>query len=184
MATVRTGNRLVLLVVDVQKGVVSSAHERAKVVRNIGEIVQRARGKSIPIIWIQHSDADLVLRSENWEIVPELWVEEGERRLDKHHNSAFEETELDEALEAEGATGLVLVGASTNWCIRATAYGALDRGYDVTLISDAHTTESIELKEGEIISAKDIIAELNIAMSWLSYPGRKNQAIRTNEFAF
>jgi hypothetical protein len=44
-----------------------------------------------------------------------------------------------------GATHVVLAGAATNWCIRATAYGALERGYDLTLVKDAHTTETMEL---------------------------------------
>jgi nicotinamidase-related amidase len=67
-----------------------------------------------------------------------------------------------------------LAGAATNWCIRATAYGALDRGYDLTLIKDAHTTGSMELDDGVKIEAASVIHDLNIAMSWLSYPGRTN----------
>ena len=86
-------------------------------------------------------------------------------RLDKHFNSSFEQTSLEEALARLGATHIVLVGAATNWCVRATAYGALDRGYDLTLIKDAHTTETIELEDGTRIEAANIIHELNIAMT-------------------
>ena len=62
----------------------------------------------------------------------------------------------------------------TNWCIRATAYGALERGYDVTLIEDAHTTAPLELDNGAKIEASTVIDELNICMTWISYPDRTN----------
>lgn len=91
-------------------------------------------------------------------------------------NSAFEQTPLDEILAQSGAAHIVLAGAATNWCIRATAYGALDRGYDLTLIKDAHTTGTMEFDDGTKIEAV-IIHELNIAMQWLSYPGRANAAV-------
>ena len=184
MATVRDGNRSILLVVDVQKGVVTSAHDRDKVIANIREVLRKAREKNVPIVWVQHSDDELEHGSDAWEIVPELTIENGEYSIDKRHNSAFEDTDLEKVLGSLGATRIVLVGAATNWCVRATAYGALDRGYDVSLVSDAHTTGSIRLKDGRTIEARDIIAELNIAMSWLSYPGRENEAVETRDFDF
>jgi len=91
---------------------------------------------------------------------------------------------LDEELARLGATHVVLAGAATNWCIRATAYGALERGYDVTLVKDAHTTETMELDERVKIEAADVVQELNIAMTWLSYPGRKNGAATAEELDF
>ncbi len=94
--------------------------------------------------------------------------------MHKAFNSAFEETSLDDELARIGATHVVLAGAATNWCIRATAYGALDRGYDLTLVKDAHTTESMELDNGAVIEAARVIDDLNIAMRWLEYPGRVN----------
>ena len=105
-------------------------------------------------------------------------------RLDKHFNSSFEQTLLEETLARLGATHIVLVGAATNWCVRATAYGALDRGYDLTLIGDAHTTEAIELENDIRIEAADVIRELNIAMTWLSYPGRTNSTASVEEVVF
>jgi hypothetical protein len=79
--------------------------------------------------------------------------------LDKHFNCSFEQTLLEETLAQLGATHIVLVGAATNWCVRATAYGALDQGYDLTLIGDAHTTETIEL--GTVSGLKRRISSVN-----------------------
>ena len=66
--------------------------------------------------------------------------------IHKKFNSSFEQTALDEELARLCATHIALAGAATNWCIRATAYGALERGYDLTLIKDAHTTDTMELE--------------------------------------
>ena len=91
---------------------------------------------------------------------------------------AEQQTALEEALAELGASRIVLAGAATNWCIRATAHGALDRGYDLTLIEDAHTTESMGFADGTRIEAADLVRELNVAMTWLSYPGRSTTTAR------
>jgi hypothetical protein len=91
---------------------------------------------------------------------------------------------LEETLTELGATHIVLAGAATNWCIRATAYGALERGYDLTLIKDGHTTETIELENSVNIDAQNVIRDLNITMTWLSYPGRTNTAISVVDIDF
>ena len=83
-----------------------------------------------------------------------------------------------------GATHIALAGAATNWCIRATAYGALDRGYDLTLIEDAHTTGAMELDNGTRIEASNVIDELNACMTWVSYPGRANATATAEEVDF
>ena len=174
VATVRDGGRAVLLVVDVQVGVMRAAWEQARVVRNVAHVVQRARIEGAPVVWVQHSDAELPHGSDGWQWVPELVPTEREEVIHKRFNSAFEETTLDAVLEQLGASHLVLAGAATNWCIRATAYAALDRGYDLTLVLDAHTTESAELEDGETLHARDIVRELNMVLRWLQYPGRRS----------
>ena len=174
MATVRNGDRRVLVVVDVQVGVMKSAWDSARVIANVARAVERARSQGVPVVWVQHGDEDLRRGSAEWQWVPELVPRDGETLVHKRFNSAFEDTELDRELAKLGAAHIVLAGAATNWCIRATAYGALDRGYDLTLVKDAHTTESMELDDGSKIEAARVVDELNIAMKWLSYPGRTN----------
>ena len=184
MATVRTGNKTVLLVVDVQVGVMRDTWDAPRVIGNIVSAVDKARKQNVPVVWIQHADSELVYGSADWQWVPELVPAEGETRIYKEFNSSFEQTPLEETLANLGATHIVLTGAATNWCIRATAYGALDRGYDLTLVKDAHTTGTIEFEDGTKITAENIITELNIAMKWLSYPGRKNNTVTAAEVDF
>jgi len=185
MATVREGNKGVLLVVDVQVGVMRGAWDAVRVIRNILRAVDRARASNVPVIWVQHSDQHPLLHgSPDWQWVPELSPAEGEPRIHKQFNSSFEQTTLEEELARLGASHIVLAGAATNWCIRATAYGALERGYDLTLLKDAHTTESMKLDDGVTIEAASIIHDLNIAMAWVRYPGRTNNTASAEAFDF
>ncbi len=184
MAVIRGGSKAVLLVVDVQVGVMRNAWDAPRIIQNIITAVEKARSQNVPVIWIQHSDRELVYNSPDWQLVPELLPAKGEIQIHKQFNSSFEQTPLEENLARLGATHIVLAGAATNWCVRATAYGALDRGYDLTLIKDAHSTETIEFENGIRIEAENIIRELNIAMTWLSYPGRTNSAVSAEEIDF
>ncbi len=184
MATVRNGNIGVLLVVDVQVGVMNEAWDAPRVVKNVARAVERARARAVPVMWVQHADEELVHGSPQWQWVPELVPAEGEVRVHKKFNSSFEQTALEEQLAGLGATHLVLAGAATNWCIRATAYAALERGYDLTLIKDAHTTGTMELEDGTRIETLGVVQDLNIAMTWLSYPGRKNGTAKAEEIDF
>lgn len=174
MATVRAGSTAVLLVVDVQVGVMREAWDAPRIIRNVSYAVERARAQAVPVLWVQHTDEDLPHGSPPWQWVPELAPAPGEVVISKKFNSSFEQTALDDELASLGATHIVLAGAATNWCIRATAYGALDRGYDLTLIRDAHTTGAIELDDGTRIGASMLVDELNLAVTWLTYPGRSN----------
>jgi len=184
MATIREGSKAVLVVVDVQVGVMSEAWDAARVIRNVARTVERARSEVVPVIWVQHCSDELPVGSAQWRWVPELAPADGEVLIHKRFNSSFEQTSLESELARLGATHIVLAGAASNWCIRATAYGALERGYDLTLVKEAHTTGSMQLEDGVTIEAANVVKELNIAMTWLEYPGRKNGAAAAGDVSF
>jgi nicotinamidase-related amidase len=184
MAKIRKGEKQVLLVVDVQVGVLREVWQTPRVVGNIVKVVEKARMAGVPVIWVQHSDDELIHGSPDWQLVPELVPVQGETLIDKHFNSSFEETTLEEILSKLGVAHIFLCGAASNWCIRATAHGALDRGYDLTLIKDAHTTESMEFEDGITIPGEYIIREVNVAMTWLSFPGRSTHTVTAEEVDF
>jgi nicotinamidase-related amidase len=184
MAKIKKGNQAVLIVVDVQVGVMQNLWDSPRIIQNIHTAVEKARQQDIPIIWVQHAEEDLEYGSPDWEIVPELIPAEGETRIYKNFNSSFEQTPLEETLMELDAAHIVLAGAATNWCIRATAYGALERGFDLTLVKDAHTTKPIEFQDGTVVEADHIIRDLNVAMTWLSYPDRENNAIPVDQLDF
>jgi nicotinamidase-related amidase len=130
-----------LLVVDAQNGVLEGAHRRDEVVANVGRLVAKARREAVAVIWLQHSDDRVVRESEEWQIIRELTPKGTEPLVEKNYGDSFEDTNLETVLSGLGVGRLVVVGAQTDACIRATLHGALVRGYDATLVSDAHTTE-------------------------------------------
>jgi nicotinamidase-related amidase len=184
MATIRSGNRSVLLVVDFQVGVVKDAWDAPRIGANIVRAVERARAQGVPVVWVQHEDDDMPRGGPQWQFAPELVPAAEELRLCKRYNSAFEETSLEPELARLGATHLVLAGAMTNFCIRSAAYAALERGYDLTLLADAHTTSTIERRDGTAVEAQGIVDDLNLAMEHVNYPGRRSRAVATDDAVF
>jgi nicotinamidase-related amidase len=176
MATVRGGSRCALVIIDMQRAVLRETKEPSRVIERVGQVLVRARAEKVPVIWVQHSDEQLSHGSPDWEFVPELAPQPGEPIIHKHYNSAFEDTGLEQKLAENAVSHIVLAGAATNWCIRATAYAALERGYDLTLVADGHTTQDQPYLDGKMIEAESMIKDLNIAMTWLTYPGRKGCA--------
>ncbi len=177
MATVREGSKSVLVVVDVQVRVMAGAWDAPRVIANIARAVERARSQGAPVLWVQHQNDEMPHGSPQWQWVPELRPAPGEPLIPKRFNSGFEESSLDAELGKLGATHITLAGAETNWCIRATAYGALERGYDLTLVKDGHTAIGMALDDGVSIEPPHVIDDLNIAMNWLEYPGRRNRTV-------
>ncbi len=174
MSTIRPGQQAALVVVDVQVGVMADAWDAARVIGNVAHAVERARQAGVPVVWVQHEDDGLPRGAAPWQLVPELVPAPDEPRVCKRYNSSFESTDLEDRLAAAGVSHIVLAGAATNGCIRATAHAALERGDDLTLLKDAHTTAPIESGTGVRVEAAGIVADLNVAMTWLRYPGRRN----------
>lgn len=172
-----------LLVIDVQNDVVAESFERNVRIANINSLVNSAREKNIEVIWVQHSDHELISGSSGWEIVSELVPQNSEPVIHKSFRSSFEATNLDEVLADQKIGHLVICGAQTNWCIRNTVHAAFERGYDVTLVSDAHTTSDEEWPDG-IMSAERMITELNHSCTDYELPGRKVRAIEGNKVTF
>jgi len=180
-----TRSKSALLVVDAQVGVVSGIWESKRVIANIETIVHRARAAGVPVIWVQHSDDDeLKYGSESWKLAPNFVPAAAELVIHKNYNSSFANTDLDQKLKALGISRLVLAGAATNWCIRATAYAAVDRGYDLALASDAHSTESMRLPGGTTVAAEAIVAELNAVFEWISVPNVRTEVKKASDIAF
>lgn len=171
-----------LIVIDVQNGVVGDAHERDQVVANIGTLVDKARAGGVPIVWVQHSSEQLAIDSEGWQLVPELKREEAEALVHKTFADSFEETSLEDVLAEGGIGHLFVTGAQTDECIRSTIHSANFRGYDVTLVGDAHTTE--DLTEYGAPSPDKVIAHTNLYWQYHRAPGRTAAVQPTTEVTF
>ena len=171
-----------LLVVDVQNDVVANALERDRVVANISTLVDRARAEHVPVIWVQHADDHLTEGSYGWRYVPELQRHDDEPLVHKHYGDSFEDTTLESELAERRVGRVVVTGAQTDACIRATLHGAFTRGYDATLVSDAHTTE--DFSDYGLPAADKVIAHTNMYWTWQAAPGRTAAVVDTANVSF
>lgn len=171
-----------LVVIDVQNDVVANAYNRDKVIANIDTLIDRARAQQVPVIWVQHADKNLPQGSDGWKYVPELERRESEPLVHKQYGDSFEDTTLESELAKRGVGRLVVTGAQTDACIRATLHGAFVRGYDTLLVSDAHTTE--DFTEYGLPPADKVIAHTNMYWTWQDGPGRTAGVVETADVNF
>ncbi len=170
MSTLQDRPNTALIVIDVQNEVVAEAHERDAVVERIVTLVDRARAEGVPVVWVQHSDDDLPQGSPEWEYVPELTIDDTEPVVHKSYGDSFEDTDFEEVLAKAGIGHLFVAGAQTDACIRSTIHGAFTRGYDVTLVGDAHTSD--DHSEWGAPTPAEVIAHTNLYWQYHDGPGR------------
>jgi nicotinamidase-related amidase len=182
MTTLQDRPNTALLVIDVQNGVVGGAHERDAVVANVASLVQQARQANVPVVWVQHSSDDLAKGSDEWLIVPELAPGDYEPLVHKCYADSFEETTLETVLADLAAGRLIVAGAQTDECIRSTLHGAIVRGYDAILVSDAHTTE--DQSEWGAPPPGQVIAHTNLYWTYHRAPGRTAGTVETKDVDF
>ena len=182
MTTLKNRPNTALLVVDVQRGVVEGAHERDAVVANVGSLVDKARRERVPVVWVRHSDEGLERGSDDWEIVPELTPDDSEALVEKNYGDSFEDTNLETVLEDLSVGRIIVVGAQTDACIRSTLHGAFVRGYDATLVGDAHTTE--DQTAWGAPPPDQVIAHTNLYWTYQTAPGRTAGTVETKEVDF
>jgi nicotinamidase-related amidase len=182
MTTLQKRPNTALLVIDVQAGVVAGNHERDTVVANVATLVDKARDEHIPVVWVQHNDDGLQRGSDEWQLVPELKRDDAEPLVDKSYGDAFEDTNLEDILSDLSVGRLIVAGAQTDMCIRSTLHGALARGYDATLVSDAHTTE--DQTEWGAPPPDMVIAHTNLYWKYQTAPGRTAGTVETSDVDF
>lgn len=177
MTTLENRPNTALVVVDMQNGVVTDAHDRDAVVATIASLVERARDQGVPVVWIQHESDELPAGSEAGAYVPELSWNDGEPVVIKRYGDSFEDTTLEAVLAERGVGRLVVVGAQTDACIRSTLHGAFVRGYDTTLVSDAHTTEDLTAWGAPPVD--QVISHTNLYWGFQSAPGRTAEVVES-----
>jgi nicotinamidase-related amidase len=182
MTTLDNRPKTGLLVIDVQNGVVTGAHDRDNVVANIGTLVDKARSADVDVVWVQHNSEDLPRDSESWQIVAELRPGDSEPLVQKAYGDSFEDTDLESVLAERHIGRLIVAGAQTDECIRSTLHGAIARGYDATLVGDAHTTE--DLSSYGAPPPDKVIAHTNLYWKYHTAPGRTAGTVNTADVEF
>jgi nicotinamidase-related amidase len=184
MTTLSDRPNTALVVIDVQNDVVAEAHERDAVIANINTLLDKARSAGTPVVWVQHNDPNnMPIDSEGWQYVPELKRDESEALVHKQYGDSFEDTDLEDVLAQHKVGRLVVAGAQTDMCIRSTLHGALARGYDATLVGDAHTLEDPS-QWGLPFNAEQVIAFTNAYWSESAAVGREGRTAATADIDF
>ena len=182
MTTLVDRSRTALLVIDVQNGVVGEAWERDRVVANVAALVDRARAAGVEVVWVAHSGEGLERDSEAWQYVAPLVRRDEEPLVHKRWADSFEDTDLETVLAERGIGRLEVAGAQTDECIRSTLHGAIVRGYDATLVADAHTTE--DLSEYGAPTPDLVVAHTNLYWENHAAPGRTAGTVDTADVDF
>ena len=108
--------------------------------------------------------------------------DDAEPLIEKSYGDSFEDTTLETVLSGLGVGRLVVVGAQTDECVRSTLHGALVRGYDATLVSDAHTTE--DLSPWGAPPPELVIAHTNLYWGNHEAPGRAAGTVEAKDVDF
>lgn len=152
-----------LVIIDVQQGMFSMPEmlpfEGEAVVARIHSLLNVARGVGVPVIFIQHDGGDghpLSSDSAGFAYHSSLMPLSEETVIIKCHCNAFQDTRLAEHLRSEKIDDLTVCGMQTQYCVDTFVRAAVDRSFQVRLVSDAHTTFGTT-----ILSADSIIAHHN-----------------------
>jgi glutathione reductase (NADPH) len=153
---------------DMTKGTV----QKNDVVLHIKQAIQGARERGIPVLFgpMAYTEEDYAKHLQrrsginrimferkmflagSWgaDFHPELQPEPGDTVLRPHKTCDVFETDLPEQLEARGITKLVIAGMTANMCCESTGRRAVEKGYDVTYLSDAIGSENLPSYEAAI----------------------------------
>ena len=182
MTTLTERPNTALVVIDVQNDVMAGGHNRDGVIANIAFLVDKARAENVPVVWVQHSGDNICKGSDGWRYVSELTQHESEPVIHKLYGDSFENTDLEAVLAERKVGHLIVTGAQTDACIRSTLHGAIVRGYDATLVGDAHTTE--DHTEWGAPSPDKVIDHTNLYWQYHTAPGRQAGTVSTGSVSF
>ncbi len=177
-------NDTALLIIDTQVGLIEPAYRGKEVLDNINVLLAQARTSHTPVIYVQHDGPKghgLEVGTPAWSISPAIAPQEGDLIVHKRASDSFYDTMLKQKLEAQGIQHLVVVGGATEYCVDTTIRRATVEGYDVTLVSDAHTTDDYD---EAVLTAAQRIAYLNEVVNGFASDTHSITVKPTNEVTF
>lgn len=144
-ATATTKSRFMseaLLVVDVQRGLVDALapERRTAFLTTLTELIERARSRGTELVYVSHQDDELRAGTAPWEIAEEIEPRKGESIVEKFNSDSFEKTNLTDVFASRDVDHVTICGMQSDFCINATAHGAMRRAYRVTVVEDGHAT--------------------------------------------
>ena len=151
-----------LLLIDTQISMFDPkfpAYNAEPLLSTLQRLLEKARAAQVTVINVQNNGVEGQPDqpgTSGWAIHPRLQPLAGEPVFQKPTASAFTETALHASLQALGINSLFLAGLQTEFCVDATVCQAIELGYAVTVIKDAHSTY-----DGKQQTASEIIETYN-----------------------
>jgi nicotinamidase-related amidase len=156
-----------LVVIDLQKGIVSSPtepHASATVVANTARLARAFRQRGMPVFLVRvvrtrgamlQPVADTAPPSgdspPDWsEIVPEMGPEPTDVVITKRQWGAFYGTDLELRLRRGGTRTLVMTGIATTYGVQSTARVAYEYGYQQVFAEDAMSDRARESHQASV----------------------------------
>ncbi len=135
-----------LLVIDMQKGSftpLTPRYDTEGVVLRINALTELFRELNHQVFYIQHDgtgSGEFEKYATDWENLEELIVEPTDILIDKYANDVFYKSELVVKLKELKINHLFITGCATDFCVESTIQSALTKDYNITVVSDGHTT--------------------------------------------
>lgn len=154
--------RKALLIIDMQKGSFTPKtprYDTEGVVMRINELAKLFRNLELPVVYIQHDGkgtGEFERNTLDWELLDSLIVEPSDILIDKYANDVFYNSKLQSKLSELESSELYMAGCATDFCIESTVQSAIAKDYNITVVSDGHTTA-----ERPHLEAKKIIEHYN-----------------------
>jgi nicotinamidase-related amidase len=152
-------NQTALLIIDAQVGIIEGpigpVFQKEELLTTLEMTIKLAREKGIPVIFIQDIEVADAGSSE-LAIHPQIAPLKTEKVIQKSATNAFFATELKTELDHLGVQHLVIAGCKTEYCVDTTCRSAISLGFDVTLVSNAHSTT-----DNKVLAAQQIIDHHN-----------------------
>ncbi|MGN6150173.1 MAG: isochorismatase family protein [Rhizomicrobium sp.] len=152
-----------LVVIDHQKAMffdpAMQPHDGEAVTGRIAALIAAARKAGTPVFFVQHDGGpgdDLHPGKPGYPFHDKVAPQPGDDVTVKHKSSAFHGTDFDTKLRRAGVDHLIVTGMQSEYCVTSAIRGAYERGYKLTLVSDAHSTFDSKAAKGE-----DIVAIIN-----------------------
>ncbi len=155
-------NNAALVVIDLQKGIVSAptVHPLDEIVRDAANLAAAFRRQGHPVMLVNVAGGapgrteitrPVISRAPDWtDLVDELDVKPEDHLVTKMRWGAFYGTSLDAQLKELGVTQVILAGVSTSAGVESTARSAYEHGYHVVLVKDAMTDRDAEAHRNSI----------------------------------
>lgn len=169
-----------LLVIDMQQGCFKTPrYDQETIIFKINNLIKLFRDKNKTIIFVQHDGSKenwLIPNTEDYRIIEGLGTDPNDIYVQKTANDAFYNTSLLETLNRLNIDTLYITGLATDFCVNSTVQSALVKDFNMTIISDCHTTA-----DKPNFKAKDIIDFHNLIWDNLTDTNGKIEIIDYNK---